>query len=105
MTSGKKYYFNFAANIGDNATFTNDDTKGLGIVFNTTGVINTDTWNGEPDTWNESTLYYSMYRSVSKNYIDFSFTATASTMYMCVVVADITVGTTTTMTFLDQRTT
>lgn len=101
LTSGKKYYFNFAANIGDNATFTNDDTKGLGIVFNTTGVINTDTWNGEPDTWNESTLYYSMYRSVSKNYIDFSFTATASTMYMCVVVADITVGTTTTMTFTD----
>lgn len=101
LTSGKKYYFNFSANIGNNATFTNDDTKGLGVVFNTTGVIDTNTWNGEPDTWNESTLYYSMYRRTERNYIDFSFTATASTMYMCVVVADITVGITTNIAFTD----
>lgn len=97
LTSGKKYYFNFAANIGNGATFGNDNTKGLGVVFNTTGVISTNDWTGDPDTWHSDTLYYSMYRRVQKNYIDFSFTATASTMYMCVVVADITVGVTTTM--------
>lgn len=97
LTSGKRYYFNFAANIGNGATFGNDNTKGLGVVFNTTGVINTNDWTGDPDTWHEDTLYYSMYRRVQKNYIDFSFTATAATMYMCVVVADITVDVTTTM--------
>ena len=90
LTSGSKYYFNFAVNWSNGATFGNDTTKGLGLVFNTTGTISTDAWSGEPDTFNESTLYYSMRRSTTKNYADFSFTAIASTMYMCVVTADIT---------------
>ena len=101
LRPGVRYFLNFAVNIGDTATFTNDDRKGLGVVFNTTGVIDTNTWNGEPDTWHSDTMYYSMYRSISKNYIDFAFYAPDSTIYMCVVVADITVGVTTTMTFTD----
>ncbi len=90
LTSGTKYYFNFAVNFSDGATFGDDTSKGLGLVFNTTGTIDTDAWSGAEDTFDDSTLYYSMRRSTSKNYADFSFTATASTMYMCVVTADIT---------------
>lgn len=90
LTSGNKYYFNFAVNWSNGATFGNNTTKGLGLVFNTTGTISTDDWSGEPDTFDETNLYYSMRRSTTKNYADFAFTATASTMYMCVVTADVT---------------
>lgn len=90
LTSGEKYYFNFAVNFSNGATFGNNTSKGLGLVFNTTGSINSDDWSGAEDTFDETTLYYSMRRTKNKNYADFSFTATASTMYMCVVTADIT---------------
>lgn len=98
LISGQKYYFNFKVNFANSATFGNDYTKGLGLVFNTTGVINTDSWTGDPDTFDETNLYYSMRRTTSAYIADFSFTATADTMYMCVVVADVTSGVTTSLT-------
>lgn len=88
LVIGAPYFFNFAYNFSDNATFGDDFTKGLGLVFNTTGTISTDSWSGDADSFNEETLYYSMYRSITKHYADFSFEATATTMYMCVVLAD-----------------
>lgn len=90
LTNGTKYYFNFAVNFSDGTTFGNDTSKGLGLVFNTTGTISTDAWSGDPDTFDDTTKYYSMRRSTTKTYADFAFTASASTMYMCVVTADIT---------------
>lgn len=98
LTSGKKYYFNFKCNFKDGTTFGKDFTKGLGLVFNTTGTIDTDDWTGDPDTFNESTKYYSMRRTTAGNFANFNFTATASTMYMCIVVADIQNGQTSSLT-------
>lgn len=90
LTVGTDYYFNFAVNFGDGATFGNNHSKGLGVVFNTTGTISTDSWSGEPDTFDANTLYYSARRTTTRNYADFSFKATATIMYMCVVTADVT---------------
>ena len=98
LTNGQRYYFNFKCNFKDGTTFGKDYTKGLGLVFNTTGIINTDDWIGDPDTFDETNLYYSMRRSSVGNFADFSFVATATTMYMCVVVADITNGQTSSLT-------
>ena len=92
LVAGARYYFNFAYNFSNNAEFGDDTTKGLGLVFNTTGTISTDDWSGDEDTFDETTKYYSMKRSTTKHYADFSFTATATTMYMCVVTADETGG-------------
>lgn len=101
LVSGTRYYFNFAANIGDSATFGEDNTKGLGVLFNTTGSISSNNWSGEPHTFNDTTLYESFYRNVKKHYYDFDFVATASTMYMIVTVADITEGVTTSLSFTE----
>lgn len=93
LTSGVRYYFNFKAGF-NTSSFGDDYTKGLGVVFNTTGSINTNSWTGDPHTFNETTLYESFYRSSGGHFYDFSFIATASTMYMIVTVGDITNGTT-----------
>lgn len=98
LTSGQRYYFNFKANFKDGTTFGGDFTKGLGVVFNTTGVISTDDWEGDPGTFDEENLYCSFRRGTVGTFYDFSFVATASTMYMCVVVADITSGQTSSLT-------
>ncbi len=98
LTSGQRYYFNFKANFKDGTTFGRDFTKGLGVVFNTTGVINTDDWEGDPGTFDEENLYCSFRRGTVGTFYDFSFVATASIMYMCVVVADITSGQTSSLT-------
>lgn len=98
LTSGQRYYFNFKANFKDGTTFGKDFTKGLGVVFNTTGVISTDDWEGDPGTFDEENLYCSFRRGTVGTFYDFSFVATASTMYMCVVVADITSGQTSSLT-------
>ena len=98
LTNGQRYYFNFKANFKDGTTFGRDFTKGLGVVFNTTGVINTDDWEGDPGTFDEENLYCSFRRGTVGTFYDFSFVATASTMYMCVVVADITNGQTSSLT-------
>jgi len=95
LVSGLRYYFNFAANIGNSTRFGEDNSKGLGVVFNTTGAIDTNDWSGEPHTFNDSTLYESFYRNTGKRYYDFDFVATASTMYMVITVADILEGMTT----------
>ena len=92
LTSGQRYYFNLKCNFKDGTTFNKDYTKGLGLVFNTTGVIDTDNWTGDPNTFDSENLYYSMPRRTSPFFADFDFVATATTMYMCVVVADITSG-------------
>ena len=89
LTSGKRYYFNFAADFGTNAVFGDDTTKSLGVVFNTTGTILTDDYSGEPHSFNENTLYSSFFRNNRKHYYDFDFVATASTMYMCIVLGDL----------------
>lgn len=89
LTSGQRYYFNFKCNFKDSTTFDKNYNKGLGLVFNTTGTIDTDNWSGNPDTFDEENLYYSMRRTAVGNFANFSFVATAATMYMCVVVADI----------------
>jgi hypothetical protein len=98
LTSGQRYYFNFKANFKDGTTFGKDFTKGLGVVFNTTGVISTDDWEGDPGTFDEENLYCSFRRGTVGTFYDFSFVATASTMYMCIVVADITSGQTSSLT-------
>lgn len=95
LVSGARYYFNFAANIGNSATFGDDFTKGLGLIFNASGSINSNDWSGDPHTFDDSTLYESFYRNTGKRYYDFDFVATASTMYMIVTVADINEGITT----------
>lgn len=95
LVSGARYYFNFAANIGNSATFGDDFTKGLGLIFNTSGSIDSNDWSGDPHTFDDSTLYESFYRSTGKRYYNFGFEATASTMYMIVTVADIDAGITT----------
>lgn len=92
LTSGQRYYFNLKCNFKDGTTFNKDYTKGLGLVFNTTGVIDTDDWTGDPNTFDNEHLYYSMPRRTTAFFADFDFVATATTMYMCVVVADITSG-------------
>ena len=92
LTSGQRYYFNLKCNFKDGTTFGNNFNKGLGLVFNTTGIIDTDNWTGNPNTFDDEHLYYSMPRRTTAFFADFSFIATASTMYMCVVVADITSG-------------
>lgn len=92
LTSGQRYYFNLKCNFKDGTTFGNNFNKGLGLVFNTTGIIDTDDWTGNPNTFDDEHLYYSMPRRTTAFFADFSFIATASTMYMCVVVADITSG-------------
>lgn len=98
FVTGQRYYFNLKCNFKDGTTFNKDYTKGLGLVFNTTGVISTDNWTGDPNTFDETNLYYSMPRKTSAFFADFDFVATASTMYMCVVVADIANGETSSLT-------
>lgn len=90
LTKNKKYHFNFAAKWNDGTTFGKDYTKGCGVVFNDTGVINTNDWTGNPDTFNENTGYCSFMRNTSKRYYECDFMATASTMYMVLTTADIT---------------
>lgn len=91
LVSGQKYYFNFAANF-TGATFGDDFTKGLGLVFSNSNSINTDNWTGDPHTFNSETKYASFFRTNNKKYYAFSFAATASTMYMILTTGDITGG-------------
>ena len=98
LVVGRRYYFNFKCNFKDGTTFGSNFEKGLGLVFNTTGTIDTDDWTGEANTFDEENLYYSMRRTTAGNFADFSFNATATTMYMCVVVADIASGNTSSLT-------
>lgn len=98
LVSGQRYYFNLKCNFADGTQFDKDYTKGLGLVFNTTGTIDTDNWSGDPGTFDSESLYYSMPRKTSAFFANFDFVATAATMYMCVVVADITSGQTSSLT-------
>lgn len=90
LTVGKRYYFNFACNFKDGTTFGNNFNKGLGVVFSNQSSISSTDYSGEGDTFDANTLYYSMRRSTVMNFADFSFVATATTMYMFVVIGDIT---------------
>lgn len=92
LTVGQRYYFNFACNFKDGTTFGNNFNKGLGVVFSNQSTISSTDYSGEGDTFDEETLYYSMRRSTVMNFADFSFVATATTMYMFVVIGDITNG-------------
>ena len=91
LTSGKKYWFNFWAKFSG-AEFGEDFRKGLGLVWSTSSTINTDDWEGDPHTYNDTTKYLSMYRVNSKRYYEAGVTATASTMYMILTVGDLTDG-------------
>ena len=90
LTSGKKYYFNFCCDFANNATFNYDPTKGCGLVFNTTGTLSTDDYTGDGDKWYPETGYYAFKRQTNSWYADFDLTATASTMYMCVIATAVT---------------
>ena len=92
LSVGIKYYFNFRCAYG-NATFGNDTTKSLGIVFSTSSSVSTTSYSGEPHTFDETNLYASFYRKNGNRYYDFSFEATATTMYMIFVFGDVTGGT------------
>jgi len=91
LTSGRKYWFNFWAKFSG-AEFGEDFRKGLGLVWSTSSTINTDDWDGDPHTYNDTTKYLSMYRINSKRYYEAGVTATASTMYMILTVGDLTDG-------------
>lgn len=82
LTSGKKYYFNFKCNFSDNAQFNYDMSKGCGLVFNTSTTLNNGNYSGEEDTFYPSTGYYAFKRNTDSWYADFGLTASASTMYM-----------------------
>lgn len=94
LTVGQQYYFNFAADFGTNADIGGNTNKSFGVVFNTTGIISSDDYSGEPHTFDDETLYESFYRNNRKHYYDFDFAATATTMYMCVVLGDLNACTT-----------
>ena len=85
LTSNKKYYFNFKCNFSDNAQFNYDMTKGCGLVFNTSTTLNNGNYSGDEDTFDPSTGYYAFKRSADSWYADFGLTASASTMYMHVL--------------------
>lgn len=91
LTSGKKYWFNFWAKFSG-AEFGEDFRKGLGLVWSTSNSINTDDWEGDPHTYNDTTKYLSMYRVNAKRYYEAGVTVTASTMYMILTVGDLTDG-------------
>lgn len=85
LVSGKTYYFNFKCNFSNNATFNYDMSVGCGIVFNDTGTLSTTDYSGDEDTYNATTKYYAFKRNTDPWYADFGVVATASTMYMCVL--------------------
>ena len=85
LVSGKTYYFNFKCDFSNNATFSYDMSVGCGIVFNDTGTLSTTSYSGDEDTYNATTKYYAFKRSKDPWYADFGVVATASTMYMCVL--------------------
>lgn len=91
LTSGVKYWFNFWARF-TGAEFGEDFRKGLGLVWSTTNSINTDDWEGDPHTYNDTSKYLSFYRVNGKRYYEAGVTATASTMYMILTVGDLTDG-------------
>lgn len=91
LTSGVKYWFNFWARF-TGAEFGEDFRKGLGLVWSTSNSINTDDWEGDPHTYNDTTKYLSFYRVNGKRYYEAGVTATASTMYMILTVGDLTDG-------------
>lgn len=91
LTSGVKYWFNFWAKFSG-AEFGEDFRKGLGLVWSTSNSINTDDWEGDPHTYNDTTKYLSFYRVNGKRYYEAGVTATASTMYMILTVGDLTDG-------------
>ena len=90
LTSGKKYYFNFACDFANNATFNFDPTKGCGIVFNTSGTLSTGDYTGDGDKWYPATKYYAFKRQTNSWYADFELTAEANTMYMCILATALT---------------
>ena len=85
LVSGKTYYFNFKCNFSNNATFDYHPSVGCGIVFNDTGVLSTTSYSGDADTYDPVTGYYAFRRITESWYADFGVVATASTMYMCVL--------------------
>ena len=90
LVQGKKYYFNFKCNFSDNAKFAYDMSIGCGIVFNDTGILSTGNYSGDEDTFNSETKYYAFKRRPESWYADFDLTATASTMYMCILMQAMT---------------
>lgn len=101
LTSGVKYWFNFWARF-TGAEFGEDFRKGLGLVWSTSNSINTDDWEGDPHTYNDTTKYLSFYRVNGKRYYEAGVTATASTMYMILTVGDLTDGSNITLTMGDM---
>ena len=91
LTSGQTYYFNFRCGY-TGAEFYNNSDKSLGLVFSTNSSVDTTAFSGDPHTFDEENLYASFYRLDEKRYYDFSFAATASTMYMIFVFGDIKAG-------------
>ena len=85
LVQNKKYYFNFKCDFGNNATFDYNMGHGCGIVFNTSGTLSTGDYSGDEDTWDATNKYYAFHRRPESWYADFGFTATASTMYMCIL--------------------
>lgn len=85
LVPGKTYYFNFKCNFSNRATFNYDMSVGCGLVFNDTGVLSTTSYSGDEDTYDAATGYYAFRRRTEGWYADFGVTATASTMYMCVL--------------------
>lgn len=90
LVQGKKYYFNFKCNFSGNAKFAYDMSIGCGIVFNDTGILSTGNYSGDEDTFDETNKYYAFMRRLESWYADFGFTATASTMYMCILMQAMT---------------
>lgn len=90
LVQGKKYYFNFKCDFSGNAKFAYDMSIGCGIVFNDTGILSTGNYSGDEDAFDETNKYYAFRRRPESWYADFGFTATASTMYMCILMQAMT---------------